>query len=368
MKKSLFIMALGAIALTSCSQDEVLEVKKDAITFAVATENASRASADDAVLDMNSLASFQVWAWADTDGDDATPVQLYINDETATKDGSVFKLANGYYWPYGTVDFYCVASKSNVDIDANGKMTGNYAVTSNHDDDLLYSVLIGQAKTSNAAPAELNFRHALSMVKFKVASSGLYGLEATVSNIKLVNAAMQGVYTLPNASTSVNLEKPELDDYDAVNNSANVANRGTWTPVANASDLGVESTYYNWAIPNLTADATNGTDAVSVDESDTFFVLPQTITPADPADWTGQYFLVECKVWKNEVLLHQGEVAVPATVSFAEGYKYIYTLNFGKGAGYKPGTDDPTLFPIEFSVDVDKFQVGTAGEVPVATN
>lgn len=31
MKKSLFIMALGAFALTSCSQDEVLDVQKDAV-------------------------------------------------------------------------------------------------------------------------------------------------------------------------------------------------------------------------------------------------------------------------------------------------------------------------------------------------
>lgn len=358
MKKSLFIMALGAIALTSCSQDEIIEVKKDAISFAVATENASRADANV----KTDLASFKVWAYNDNDGDgtEATD-QIYIDGETATKTDGVWTLPGGYYWPYGTTDFYCVASTGDVVIDANRKMTEDYSVLSDHTDDLLYAVMADEVKPSTMAPLALNFRHALSMIKFKVASMGTYGLKATVNSIKLVNVAQSGKYTLPAVDTTTPLTTPELGDYDTNNNDTDAASRGSWA-------LNGATETYVWDITNLTADATVGADAVSVDESDTFFVLPQTITPADPADWTGQYFLVECKVWKNEVLLHQGEVAVPATVSFAEGYKYIYTLNFGKGAGYKPGTDDPTLFPIEFSVDVDKFQVGTAGEVPVATN
>ena len=57
MKKSLFIMALGAIALTSCSQDEVLEVKQDAIAFSAITENASRATAS------TTLDKFKVYAY-----------------------------------------------------------------------------------------------------------------------------------------------------------------------------------------------------------------------------------------------------------------------------------------------------------------
>ena len=49
-----------------------------------------------------------------------------------------------------------------------------------------------------------------------------------------------------------------------------------------------------------------------------------------------------------------------------QGKKYIYTLIFGEGGGYKPDPDDPdepdkptpVLVPITFTVTVDEFQDG----------
>lgn len=364
MKKSLFIMALGAIALTSCSQDEVLEVKQDAIEFSAFTDNASRAD-DDVKTDVD---VFKVWAYNDNDaaGTEETD-KIYIDGETATKTGSVWTLPNGYYWPYGTTDFYCVASTVDFVIDANRKMTTDYSVLSDHSDDLLYAVMEDVVKPATMAPLALNFRHALSMIKFKVASMGTYGLKATVKSVKLINVAQSGKYTLPEVDTTTPLTTPELGDYDTNHNDTDASavdtgSRGTWA-------LNPATATYEWNITDLTADASAGTDAVSAESSDTYFVMPQTITDgqAKDGDWIGAYFLIDCVVWKNGVRLHEGGVAIPATTDFAQGYKYIYTLNFGKGAGYQPGTDDPVLFPIEFNITIDKFQAGAAVEVPVAT-
>ena len=48
-----------------------------------------------------------------------------------------------------------------------------------------------------------------------------------------------------------------------------------------------------------------------------------------------------------------------------QGKKYIYTLIFGEGGGYKPEPDpddpdkpEPVLVPITFNVTVDAFQDG----------
>lgn len=364
MKKSLFIMALGAIALTSCSQDEVLEVKQDAIAFSAFTENASRADTDV----KTSLTDFKVWAYNDNDGAGGVETdKIYINGVSATQNGSVWTLPNGYYWPSGTTDFYCVASTVNsVVINANRTMTADYSVLSNHSDDLLYAVMADEEKPSPMAPLALNFRHALSMIKFKVASMGTYGLKATVESVKLVNVVQSGKYTLPEVDTSTQLKEPEeLEEYETKNNDENAStvdtnSRGSWS-------LNTATGTYEWDITDLTADASKGTDVVSTVSSDTYFVMPQTITDGVVNDgvWTGAYFLIDCVVWKNDVKLHDGEVAIPATTDFAGGYKYIYTLNFGKGAGYQPGTDDPVLFPIEFNITVDKFQAGEAVEVSV---
>lgn len=42
MKKSLFYVALGAMVLTSCAQDEVLDTQKDGVQFSVVADKASR--------------------------------------------------------------------------------------------------------------------------------------------------------------------------------------------------------------------------------------------------------------------------------------------------------------------------------------
>ena len=57
MKKSIFMVALAALAMTSCSQDEVLEVKKDMITFGTYADNASRAT----ITTTATIADFKVW-------------------------------------------------------------------------------------------------------------------------------------------------------------------------------------------------------------------------------------------------------------------------------------------------------------------
>ena len=98
--------------------------------------------------------------------------------------------------------------------------------------------------------------------------------------------------------------------------------------------------------------------------------MPQVFTPATPKDgtWVGTYFELDVLVKKNGVTVENGTVSVPATAELVDpldatkghvwkqGKKYVYTFIFGAGAGYIPGTDDPTLVPISFKVTVDEFQ------------
>lgn len=363
MKKSLFIMALGAIALTSCSQDEIIEVQKDAISFAVFTENTSRATPTTA----SDISSFKVYGYVG----DAT----YIDGLTATKSGSNFTVGDGYYWPQAAVDFYCLHSTSDLSLVKETKtLSADYTVNSTHADDLLYSVLMNQSKPAGGV-ATLNFRHALSMIQFKVASLGTYGLNVEVSKIALKNVKQTGKYTLPYVTTSPWLDKPATDT-DANHDQAgdvDTGSRGTWT-------LGNTLANYEWENMSLSADASSG-DATSTSSSDAFFLMPQEFTSATPADvtdnadWSNAFFEITCKIKKNDVLLYEGNVAIPAastdvvnadakTYKWKEGYKYLYTMTFGKGGGYVPGTDDPVLVPVDFTITVDQFQ-NTAEQISV---
>lgn len=374
MKKSIFMVALAALAMTSCSQDEILEVKKDAISFEVVSDNASRAT----VTTATTLESFKVYGYVTEDGEKKT----YIDGLTTTKSGSKYTLADGYYWPSNAVDFYCI-SNADLSLDDTNTLSAYYSVLNDHNDDLLYSVLKGQTKeglTGGTAP--LNFRHALAMVQFQVKSLATYGLDVVVDKIQLCNVAQSGKYTLPNYTTNPNLADPN-EEVEANDANAGIVDNGN----EEEGDANEFRTRGSWALKDVVEEAytwtvggedglsalasTNSGDQLS-DASETFFLMPQTFTAAVPASgaWNGAYFLINCTVTKNGVKLHDDKVAIPASAigqedtEWKEGYKYVYTLTFGQGGGYQPGTTDPVVIPISFSVTVDQFQ-NAADEVQV---
>lgn len=357
-------MALGAIALTSCSQDEVLEVKQDAIAFSAITENASRATAS------TTLNQFKVYAYVGG--------ATYIDGLDAIKGTGVYTFnEQGYYWPANAVDFYCVSNPiegvdaGDVELTADHKVE-DYTVESNHTKDLLYSVLKGVEKgDATNGVAALNFRHALAMVQFQVKSLELYGLDVAVTNIALKNVSTSGTYTLPEYTTSPWLDSADetAEDRDEVDNGNDIADnaneyrtRGSWSLGASVTDA------YSWSVGSLNALASTNSGDQTSSASDPFFLMPQEFTPATPTTgaWSEAYFVITANVTKNGVLLHNGDIWIPAAAvgadkEWKEGYKYLYTLTFGQGAGYQPETDDAVVIPISFSVTVDLFQNATEG-------
>lgn len=358
MKKSIFMVALAALAMTSCSQDEVLEVKKDVMSFSAFTENASRATATTATT----LGNFVVYA-NENDGDDSTTDLPYITGVEASKTfntggNGAFKLKETYYWPIKALDFYCIAPASEGVIDAitlanNIPAISTYTVRSAHTEDLLYSVATGlkrgEGNVGTDGVAHLNFRHALAMVQFKFASASAYDLDVTVSKIKLVNVAQTGAYALPSVATLA-----------AAFETANT--HGDWTIAEGAY---VEE--YAWEESHTATVATASTAGT------TYFVLPQTVTAATPADvaegatWEGAFFEISCVLKKDNVTVYTGEVAIPVAATsytWEEGHKYVYTFTFGQGGGYYPGSNDPAIVPISFDITVDEMQPASPS-VPV---
>lgn len=362
MKKSLFIMALGAIALTSCSQDEVLEVKQDAIAFTAFTENLSRATAK---TDLGEGDDFVVYA-----NENVTGGKAYIQGVVATTNGAgggtgEFKLASTYYWPVNALNFYCI-SPANPVYDQNGGLVvennipsiKDYVVSFDHNEDLLYSVAKGlkrgatngnDGKIDNVdadGDADINFRHALAMIQFKFESDPTYDLDVNVTAINLMNVANKNSYTLPDETTS----SSSFGDDDT---------HGEWA--ANP----VQDQAYTWT-ENYSATADQASAAGTA-----YFLLPQTVTAATPDDqvWENAYFKINCVISKDNVTVYSGQVQIPVAAAgsqytWKEGYKYLYTFTFGKGGGYYPDSNDPAIVPISFDITVDEMQ-NVAESVPV---
>lgn len=407
MKKSLFYVALGAMVLTSCAQDEVLDTPKDGVQFRVVAENAGRGT----VETTNDIDDFIVKAFNVDDYDKNGSV--FMNDMKVyrTKSGDTWSdwtYNSTKFWPNkGEVNFYSyspanLGEYATVSIGAVKQVEGNGTVNKGAQTitytvptdaasqiDILYALNTGMSKADKNVP--VNFRHALSQVVFK-AKCVKSDLKVDIQSIRIANLKTTGTFAWPDVTTV----SPNYSGQDAMN-PTEIANQGwgEWTinetplasyPVAMAADPNAEDTY-NFL---LTSDGT--TETTLTDVANPLLLLPQTLNPTTTAVAADgltkmtygegqQYFAIACKIWSVEgdveTLLWPAtdtyaEVAIPVSSPtknareqkiWMQGRKYVYTFVFGEGAGYigegQDNEGDPVLVPVTFTVTVDQFQTAT---------
>ncbi len=383
MKKVLF-GALAALAMVSCSTEEVLEVNRanDVISYGVVANNSTRAQ--DVYCNVNLPASFVVAAEYDS--------KLYFANETVSYDGAKWNSTNTYYWPDGELQFY-----AHVNAGAAFNYTAGTAPTINDftvadavgsQVDLLYAAK-AQAKSAGDQ-VKLNFRHALSQVVFqaKNANENLY---VEISGVTVGNVANKNTFTYP-ATTDNNL----VDHTGNVTINYTDGSWGEWAAITKGTgttDYAVEFPAVPLAVKDEVYSLTNVTDNETNHETVTpanaMLLLPQETDAWDPETLGAKedanknsYLLVKCAIYNiagatfdsaTDVPLwgtqaaHQ-EVAIPIAFNWEQGKKYVYTLVFGEtggigGGGYEPDPDpDPVLVPISFTVTVDDFKLVDAGE------
>lgn len=244
MKKFLF-MAMAAAAITSCSQDEVMEVaQKEAISFKDAfVENTTRAAIDGSYTNAKgNLASFQVWG---TTKDNANAAAVNIFDGVTV---SATKGTDGKYvapWNYGSqytqywiennhYSFVAIADGNAFASNTQSNGSGEYATEVVEDNDtkmptaikvlnasLQKDVLLAvnnmgeYTKADDDETVAFTFNHILAKAKFtaKVAA----GLDSkywyTVSNIQINGAAKKATYTI-GAATPWAKSTEEGNTYD----------------------------------------------------------------------------------------------------------------------------------------------------------
>ena len=394
-------MALGAFALTSCSQDEVLDVQKDSVQFSVVADKASRgAVTTTATIDNFTVTAFNV----ETTGGDKVNGTTFMNlNKVELKDG---KWVPGItkFWPTeGAINFYSYSPSNleNVSIAAGAQTIKHTVSTACADQiDVLYALNNGLGKADGEV--KVNFRHALAQIVFQ-AENSKSDLEVVIDGVRIVNVKNSGTFSWPTASTN-NPNYTETENGgtgDAGNDTQLDASWGTWL---------LQDTYVSHPA-DITQQTLTGETAAAValtTAADPLLVMPQTFIPATVEDKfmkieAGKtFFAISCKIYSIEngttkTLLWPStdgfaEVVIPATSpdkidakdAWKQGRKYVYTFKFGEGAGYigeggvtpgtpddpdapstdKPANDpsnpnqsgDPVLVPVTFTVSVDQFQ------------
>ena len=361
MKKILFSAAL-ALVFVSCSRDEVVEVNRDGdeIRFGVVTDAATRAA--DVYCNNNLPGAFNVWATYNN--------TTYIDGDLIQKESNAWVNKTGVrYWPKtGNVTFYAQVNAGTAFQWNDGAPTiTNYTVDTDvtKQNDLLYAVK-SQGRSDN--PVTLNFRHALSQIVFQAKNTNA-NLYVEIKGVTICKLGNVNTFTYKSSDTDINIE-----NHDGTTGTITYDESwGTWAALnGGATNYPVEFTAVPVPGDNKVKSLTNTNDTDKEFSSNAMLLLPQATTAWDPkdgkpADQKGTYFLVDCKICNvagasydsaTDVVLWNGNAAIPVAFNWEQGKKYIYTFVFGDGnGGYDPNPDDPTpvLLPITFNVTVDDF-------------
>ena len=370
MKSKYLAVALSAVALTACNNEDVLEVNQGrGISFQVATEASTRATA----TTTSTIDNFKVWGF--TDG------KTLMNGIEVSKSGSEWTYDGTIFWPATDVDFYSVSPAENcggtVNITKDKQEIINFTVNTNQGDqvDLLYAVNKGETKANHeASPVSINFRHALSQIVFKAKNTN-DNLKVIVKGVTIANIKKAGDFTYPAQATTVH--------NNSTTGSIVATTQGTWSNVSTLEDFSA-----GMDVDGVTLDGKVETAKDLSNATGALFMIPQALTPWNPSTTgalntsnTGVYFLLNCQilsgtnkniqVWPSDPKEQYAEVAIPASkLNWEQGKKYIYTFTFDKGGGYVPGPDpnpDPTLIGIDFDVTVDEFINGGEQDIDMET-
>ena len=336
MKKFTLILATVALLAAGCSKTEVVGPQNGkGINFAAYTAKTTKAPQID--VERGNLTKFEVTAF----GNGA----LYFDDVTFKKNrvSTVWESTTKYFWPAFPLTFCAYNTPSGYATQVQPTGFGRTINTTTqtlevipatelaNQEDLVAAYAAGKKEsdaTSTGNSLSLTFNHYLTqvIVKAKNARSDIYKVE--VDSVKIANMAGHGTYTF---STNI-MEAPE----DIINGEYSIDYKAgfpakTLTSVAQA------------VMPNTN----NGNGR--------WYLIPQDVTSWDPkTDRTntnhGTYLALKVKITTNKdneaealkIYPATGEnsgwmaVPIPSELAFAQGKKYIVTINFfaKNGAGY----------------------------------
>ena len=216
MRKSIFLLGMAALAMASCTNEEVLNVaESNYIRFDRAfVGNPTKVATE---LTEDNIASFWVYAYADD--------QALLSNENVYLQGGVWAYDALKQWD-SDVTAYSFAAYSNGGTDkGKGKLETGAAYTTagglvltdytNADGskDLLVDISSNDLADANV-PVEFNFAHALSMVKFTIKSGMGNTKELTITNVAIEAGSVKDKATL----TYTEATEPNFDWTDPSGN------------------------------------------------------------------------------------------------------------------------------------------------------
>lgn len=343
MKKSVLLMAAAtAIALSSCSSEETKDVAKSSnITFRSTVGLNSRGT--EATTD--NLKNIWVSAWADND-------VVFTKEQFAKKGaGTTFESVGGpWFWEkdkqYTFMAF--ATGKENMDgvtptISKDNITLTDYTPSTNLAEqlDLLVAQGTGTKAQNGTAGADLNFDHILSQIQIKVQNTNA-NLKYIIKGVRITNVKGTGSYTFnPVEADKHSWQNQDFTTQYILNQGVNITldeNNKAVTDLLVGDNSAMLLPQMITAWDGRAIDM-NGTDDYHQANGAYISLLINVQKKNGAGDWVQVYPKTD---QVDETKCAWTAVAIPA-VTWANGNKYIYTLNLSKGAGKvdpaEPGPD-----------------------------
>ena len=409
MKTKFFFLAVAAVALASCSNDETVEVNQgEAISFRALTTNLTRA-ADETFSNANDQFGVTAFKKSQTTG-------AYFDDVVfKTTDGSTFvSQSNKYYWPSSTnLDFYAYAPLP-TEVGGSGSAAvtrggyNTFTVTPGTDvpnqPDFVYAVTRNWGKATSdqttghviptATGVTINFRHAESKVLIQLKNTN-NNLIFTVGNVEIGNLKGSGTFTwngVTDGSSETSAASATTDGrYDGtgtltyLNGTWNsLSGTGTYTVAMGTDDIDAVAT--GDQPRNVFSGLVNdGRDLTNTAANHEMILIPQELsiatkysTDGSGATFAGAYITVQIKIQNkatDDYIVGDADNYVTAmwpltALTWLPGHKYTYTIDLAGGGYYTTNQDagedalDPILEGAEIkfvTVTVDDWKDAAGG-------
>ncbi|MDE7388775.1 MAG: fimbrillin family protein [Muribaculaceae bacterium] len=217
MVKRLFYLAVGAMAFTACTSEDVVDdavVSRNQIKFENVVSKLSRADID------NSMSKFNVSGYYTLKGG-AVFNQVFDNTPVE-KDGTDWKVASSaerYWVPGANYYFYAYSyGDGTTSLDATLNASHELEIADfvcDNANDLVFAANIAgiEGKETGNAPVALQFKHILSKIKTNFISTFPSEYQVVVSNVKVSDVANKGSFNSADADYWKNVAAAESSSF-----------------------------------------------------------------------------------------------------------------------------------------------------------
>lgn len=430
MKLNTLHTLAAAIALTllgSCSSDEVLKDSDGSqrIVFSVATENASRAVDGGYFNSTTPPGNFYAWAKVNVASDNASDNKLknYFQYQDFAKQGETSTYINDlpYFWPKNTADqlhIYAInvgpktwlnhgwdghnfkmfetdelndpndatKGKKKSVMDTTGfyheKKLTFFQLEGNYDQyDLLYAYTI-KSRPDNGV-AQLNFRHALSQICFKITNKMPHTYIEPIQ-VGIANTAIKASMKITGVTDVHNSPAYSCEWFDY-----------KYDGLSDIENIDTKQNNFHWGLFDIDPHLMCNDILDLTDPKYAMLLIPQKWNPTtayNPSEHVGKnawkqmgtFIEIICRIrnlgtsdtpnnavdeyilgsagdyTKDEEKACRGRIAIPQSFAWEPGKRYIYNITFTAGgtAGYDVSDGKPAIVPIKLTVQVEDFSNG----------